>query len=186
MSKSGTDSIRLISQLEFQIQGLGQAYLNPYGFISGSQYTIVKGEAGSGNERGVATARDGETVVTYTDIDFGVAGSDEITVPVFALTGEEYPIQIWEGVPGEEGSSLVADVVYQKPSVWNVYQPETWKLNKFLKGITSVSFSVRQKIHIKVIEIGCNNFCKDEICCLLNITQCRVEMTYLNYNIERL
>ena len=149
MSKSGTGSIRLISQLEFQIQGLGQAYLNPYGFISGSQYTAVKGEAGNGNERGVATARDGETVVTYTDIDFGVTGSDEITVPVFALTGEEYPIQIWEGVPGEEGSSLLADVVYQKPSVWNVYQPETWKLNKFLKGITSVSFSVRQKIHIK-------------------------------------
>ena len=149
MSKSGTDKIRLISQLEFRIEGLGQAYLNPYGFISGSQYTSVKGEAGNGNERGVATARDGETVVTYGNIDFGAVGGDEITVPVFALTGEAYPIQIWEGIPGEAGSSLLADVVYQKPSVWNVYQPETWKLNKTLKGITSVSFSVRQKIHIK-------------------------------------
>ena len=149
MSKSGTEKIRLISQLEFRIQGLGQAYLNPYGFISGSQYTSVKGEAGNGNERGVATARDSETVVTYGNIDFGDVGTDEITVPIFALTAEEYPIRIWEGIPGEEGSSLLADVVYQKPSVWNVYQPETWKLNKALKGITSVSFSVKQKIHIK-------------------------------------
>lgn len=149
MSKSGTDKIRLISQLEFKIEGLGQAYLNPYGFISGSQYTSVKGEAGNGNERGVATARDGETVVTYGNIDFGPVGADEITVPIFALSDEEYPIQIWEGVPGEEGSRLLADVVYQKPSIWNVYQQETWKLNRCLKGITSVSFLLRQKVHIK-------------------------------------
>lgn len=149
MSKSGTDKIRLISQLEFKITGLGEAYLNPYGFISGSQYTGVKGEAGNGNEKGVATARDTKTVVTYTGIDFGSQGSDEITVPIFALTDEEYPIQIWEGVPEEEGSSLLADVVYQKPSIWNVYQSETWKLNKLLKGVTSISFLTCQKIHIK-------------------------------------
>lgn len=44
---------------------------------------------------------------------------------------------------------LLADVIYQKPSVWNTYQPQTWKLAKRLTGITSVSFLVRQKIHIK-------------------------------------
>lgn len=97
MSKSGTGSIRLISQLEFRIQGLGTAYLDPYDFISGSQYTAVRGEAGNGNERGVATARDGETVVSYQGIDFGKVGSDEITIPIFALDSNEYPIQIWEG-----------------------------------------------------------------------------------------
>lgn len=149
MSKSGTEKIRLISQLEFRIEGMGQAYLNPYGFISGSQYTRVKGEAGNGNEKGVATARDGETVVTYENIDFGPVGADEITVPIFALSGEAYPIQIWEGIPGHENSCLLADVVYQKPSIWNVYQAETWKLSKCLRGITSISFLLRQKVHIK-------------------------------------
>lgn len=149
MSKSGTGEVRLISQLEFTIEGLGQAYHNPYDFVSGSLYTAVIGEVGNGNERGVATARDGETVVAYGNIDFGKVGSDEITVPVFALTSEEYPIKIWEGIPGEEGSVLLADVVYQKPSQWNVYQPDTWKLSKRLKGITTISFQVHQKIHIK-------------------------------------
>ncbi len=148
-SRSGTDSIRLISQLEFQIQGLGKAYLDPYDFIWGSLYTGVKGEAGNGNERGVATARDGETVVSYSGIDFGEVGSDEITVPVFALDGNPYPIQIWEGVPGEPESELLADVVYQKPSIWNVYQPETWKLNRMVKGISTISFLLRAKVHIK-------------------------------------
>ena len=149
MSKSGTEDIRLISQLEFTIEGLGQAYLNPYDFISGSLYTSVKGEVGNGNERGVATARDGETVVSFSDIDFGGIGSDEITVPVFALDSGEYPIQIWEGIPGEKDSSLLADVIYQKESIWNVYQPETWKLSKRLKGIVTISFLLRQKVHIK-------------------------------------
>ena len=148
MSKSGTDHIRLISQLEFSIQGLGPAYLDPYDFISGSLYSSVIGEAGSGNERGVATARDGETTVTYSNIDFGSVGSDQLTVPIFALSDEEYPIQIWEGIP-QQGGELLAEVVYQKPSRWNVYQPETWQLKRPLKGITSLSFRVHQKIHIK-------------------------------------
>lgn len=149
MSKSGTEKVRLISQLEFNIKGMGEAFLNPYEFISGSLYTSVKGEAGNGNERGIATARDGETVISYEDIDFGDFGSDEITVPIFALSSEEYPIQIWEGVPGEEGSELLAEEVYQKPSIWNVYQPETWKLKRRIKGVSTLSFLVRQKIHIK-------------------------------------
>lgn len=149
MSKSGTESVRLISQLEFTIQGLGQAYFNPYDFISGSSFTAVKGEAGNGNERGVATARDGETTVSYSNIDFGSLGSDTITVPIFALSSEEYAIQIWEGMPDEQGSELLADVIYQKPSQWNVYQEDTWKLKRFVKGITTISFRVHQKIHIK-------------------------------------
>lgn len=149
MSRSGTDRIRVISQLEFTVEGMGQAYRNPYELISGSLYTSYQGEVSNGNERGVATARDGETVVTFGNIDFGPVGSDEITMPIFALTSEEYPIRIYEGVPGEEGCQLLADVVYQKPSIWNTYQEETYLLAKRVTGINTISIAVRQKIHLK-------------------------------------
>lgn len=149
MSRSGTDRIRVISQLEFTVEGMGQAYRNPYELISGSLYTSYQGEVSNGNERGVATARDGETVVTFGNIDFGPVGSDEITMPVFTLTSEEYPIRIYEGVPGEEGCQLLADVVYQKPSIWNTYQEETYLLAKRVTGINTISIAVRQKIHLK-------------------------------------
>lgn len=149
MSRSGTDRIRVISQLEFTVEGMGQVYRNPYELISGSLYTSYQGEVSNGNERGVATARDGETVVTFGNIDFGPVGSDEITIPVFALTSEEYPIRIYEGVPGEEGCQLLADVVYQKPSIWNTYQEETYSLAKRVTGINTISIAVRQKIHLK-------------------------------------
>ncbi len=149
MSRSGTGGIRVISQLEFTVEGMGQAYRNPYELISGSLYTSYQGEVSNGNERGIATARDGETVVTFGNIDFGPVGSDEITMPVFALTSEEYPIRIYEGVPGEEGCQLLADVVYQKPSIWNTYQEETYPLAKRVTGINTISIAVHQKIHLK-------------------------------------
>lgn len=148
-SKNGTDKIKLISELEFKAAGLGVAYKDPYGFISAGLYDYSKGEVGNGNERGVATSRDGETQVGFREIDFGAYGSDIITIPIFALSSEKYPMQIWEGMPDEDGSTLLADVIYQKESKWNVYQEETYGLSKRLKGITSICFVLHQKVHIK-------------------------------------
>lgn len=149
MSRSGTDKVKIISQLEFQAQGLGRAFLDPYSFVSAGLYDGAIGQIGNGNEKGIATSRDGVSGVSYANIDFGEYGSDEITVWVFALSDEEYPIEIWQGRPGESGSELLATVVYQKPSVWNVYQEETWKLPCRLKGITGISFVLKDKVHIK-------------------------------------
>ncbi|CAM3988226.1 DUF4982 domain-containing protein [Paenibacillus alkaliterrae] len=148
-SKNGTDKTKLISQLEFKAAGLGTAYKDPYGFISAGLYDYSKGDVGNGNDRGVATSRDGETQVGFRGIDFGPYGSDTMTLPIFALSSEEYALQIWEGMPDEPGSALVADVVYQKPSKWNVYQEETYRLSKRLRGITSICFVLQKKVHIK-------------------------------------
>lgn len=148
-STNGTDKTKLISQLEFKAEGLGTAYKDPYGFITGGLYDYTKGEVGNGNERGVATSRDGETHVGFRNIDFGPYGSDTITIPIFTLSTEDYFIQIWEGMPDEEGSTMIADVVYDKESIWNVYQEETYQLSKRLSGITSICFVLKQKIHIK-------------------------------------
>ena len=148
-SKNGTEKTKLISQLEFKATGLGVAYKNPYEFISAGLYDYSKGEIGSGNEKGIATGREGETQVGFENIDFGSDGSDTVTIPIFALTSEAYPFQIWEGAPNEEGSTLLADVVYQKESIWNVYQEETYRLSKTLRGITSIYFVFHQKVHLK-------------------------------------
>lgn len=139
----------IISELEFKAEGLGKAYKDPYNFISAGLYDYSQGEVTNGNERGVATSRDGKTIVGFRDLDFGEFGSDEITIPIFALSSEPYEIEIWEGIPQEEGSVCLNQVIYQKQSKWNVYQEETYKLSKRLSGITSLSFVLRQKVHIK-------------------------------------
>ncbi len=149
MVKNGTEKIKVISQLEFQADGLGEANLNPYGFIAGGMYTYAEGDVGNGNEHGVSTARDGRTVVGFDHIDFGSFGSDMITLPVFELGGEECPIEIWEGIPEQPDSEMLAKVIYHKPSIWNVYQEESYTLSRRLKGVTQISFVLHQKIHLK-------------------------------------
>jgi beta-galactosidase len=149
MSKSSTEKVKIISQLEIRAQGLGQAFLNPYGYISGGLFTDSIGEIGNGNEKGIATARDGISGVVYSSVDFGDYGSDEITIDVFALSSDKYPIEMWIGKPGEEGSYLLKELIYQKPSKWNVYQEETWKLPKRIRGISTIAFMLKSKVHVK-------------------------------------
>ncbi len=147
MSKSGREKTALISQLEFQAKGLGQAFLDPYGFISAGLYTELLGEVTNGNEKGVATARDGRSGVTFSGVDFGDYGSDVVTMPIFALSDDAYPMEIWLGRPDE--GELLDTVVYQKPSRFNTYQEETWKLPRRLKGVCQLSFVLEAKVHIK-------------------------------------
>lgn len=148
-SRNGTKHVQLISELEMTAVGLGPAYQDPYSFISGGLYDDYKGEVTSGNERGVATSRDGETIVGYTGIDFGKEGSNTIHLPLFTLSDAVYTLQIWEGFPHEEESTLLADTVYQKESIWNVYQSETYHLSKRLTGLTSLYFVFQDKVHLK-------------------------------------
>jgi len=134
---------KVISTLDFEVEGIGTAYLDPYGFISGSAYSSFEGKVAAGNEHGVATDRVAETLITYDNIDFGKTGSDEITIPIFALSDDPVPLEIYSG------DELLLKAVYHKKSIWNVYQEDTYKLSRRLTGISSISIKVKQKIHIK-------------------------------------
>lgn len=149
MSKSSTDKVKIISQLEFKAQGFGEAYVNPYGFVTGGLHTQTYGDITNGNERGFATARGQKSGVRFDGLNFGPIGSDVITMPIFALSGAEYAFQIWEGEPDSGKDNLLLEGVYQKPSIWNVYQEETYTLNRRVKGITSLSFIFFDKVHMK-------------------------------------
>ena len=106
----GVEKVKLISQLDFTISGLGEAYLDPYGFISGGLYNVSNIDLTNGNERGVATARELDSHVGFKDVDFGEIGADTITLPIFSLSGEEFPIEIWEGMPDDANSEHICTV----------------------------------------------------------------------------
>ena len=148
-SKNGTDKTKLISHLEFKVTGLGTAYKDPYSFISGGLFDYNKGDIATGNEKGVAPASETETHIGFRNLDFGPFGSDTVTIPGYGLSSSPYKLQIWEGMPGEEGSVLVADTYYQKPYEWSTYKEETYRLSKRLRGITSICFVLYQKLQIK-------------------------------------
>ncbi len=147
-SKSGSDKVRIISELEFNIKGIGVALLDPYDFIYGSAYTYSEGKISTGNEMGFSTARDERSLVCFKDVDFGEIGSDEITIPIFSLVNEPHTFRIYDGIPSK-GGKLIGEFVYQKDVIWNVYQEDTWKFDGPLKGVHDLSFEFTEKVHVK-------------------------------------
>lgn len=145
---NGRSHITLISQLKLTITGYGKPFLDPYTFVSGGLYHASNVELTNGNERGVATLRDGESHVGYRDLDFGDYGSDELTLPLFPLEKEPFTFEIWQGMPLEGGSQLCT-VPYNLGSIWNTYQELTVKLPRRLRGVTTLCLVFRQKVHIK-------------------------------------
>ena len=148
-TNNGRSHSEVMSELEYEITGLGDANLNPYEFISAGLYNASNCELGNGNQRGVATLRDGISYVGFRGLDFGEFGSDEITIPIFNNSSEPLPFEIWEGMPEEEGSKLLGVETYQKKAIWNTYQAQTFKLPRRLKGITTLCFVLKVKVHIK-------------------------------------
>lgn len=148
MSRSGSDKIRVISELEFTVSGIGKAFADPYDFIYGSAYSYCEGEIGAGNEMGFATPRAENSLVAFENIDFGSVGSDEITIPIFALDSDEYPFKVYDGIPSR-GGTLIGEFVYHKPSIWNVYQEDTWTFDEKLKGVHTLCFEFGDKVHVK-------------------------------------
>ncbi len=149
MCKNGKQKgYALISVLEYKAEGLGVRNLNPYEFLSASLYSATGGLIGNGNERGISTQRDGISWVAYENLDFGEFGSDEVEIPVFSFGGTT-PFTFWEGIPHAEGSKIIGTKDYTLPSVWNTYIPDTFKLNKRLRGITTFAVELDRKIHMK-------------------------------------
>jgi beta-galactosidase len=142
------DHPEIISQTEFSAEGLGSPALDPYQFVSAGLYDLHAGDIGTGNEKGIAFARDGESMAGFSRVDFGKAGSDLLILPIFALDGGAYEIELYDGDPGKDGR-LVTVLHYEKPSIWNVYQEERYRMPERLRGIHCLCFRMREKVHMK-------------------------------------
>ena len=148
MAMNGGDHPEIISQIECSAEGLGPASIDPYEFVTGGLFTVAHGDIGTGNERGLCLATEGESAAGFENIDFGPIGSDEITIPFFTLNGAPYDISLYSGDPYNGGRKL-GDFVYQKPSIWNTYQSETYTLGERLRGKHDLFILGHNKMHMK-------------------------------------
>ena len=87
-------------------------------------------------------------MVGFSRVDFGDVGSDRISVDIFALNSDAYDLEFFDGHPAK-GGRRIAVLTYQKPSIWNVYQQETWQLPERLTGMHTLCFRMRDKVHMK-------------------------------------
>ena len=153
MNGSEIESVQ--SSYEFVAEGIGAAARNPYEMNSAGLFDYRTDKATEGIEYGVnflGNAGDSmECVGGFEHMDFGEYGTDKVTLFIFANTNDPVSVQIWGGKPGDDGSRCLYDGVYQKPSQWMIFQPETYTLNKRLKGVTSVYIATKDSYQLKGI-----------------------------------
>ncbi len=138
----------IISQIEFSADGIGIPPTNPYEFVCAGLYDLHEGDIGTGNEKGIAFSREGESMIGFSRVDFGRTGSDTLILPIFALNSDPYEIELFDGDP-RTGGSLITVLHYQKPSIWNQYQEEIYRLPERLTGVHCLCFRMRDKVHMK-------------------------------------
>ncbi len=138
-----------LSDLEASVEGVGSLSLDPYEFVSAALFTDSDGEIGSGNERGITTARKGSSWIAFRQLDFGPAGARELTISVFEMSSVPTPIRFWKGIPHAPGSKMIGQRIYDKVSQWNVYQDDTYTLDEPLTGRDILGIELDCKVHIK-------------------------------------
>lgn len=146
---NGGEIPKVISELEFSITGLGDGYLNPYETVAAGLYKGASEAIEGGREGSIVLSKDKPVSITYSGVDFGEYGSDQVTIPIYYLHGNETPVEIWEGIPDEEGSKLIISANYEAKPKWDTFFTNTFQLPYRLKGIKTISFVFRNRLSMK-------------------------------------
>ena len=154
MSCNGTSTIKMISQLDFTVEGMGQTFHSPYEPVAGISYAAsFGGDVSRGVENSAGTDKAQPTGLVYESMNFGEFGSDEITLDIFANDNDPHRIRIYEGESGGNAScelgTPVGEITYQKPGIWEVFQPETFTLPRRLRGVTNLTIVSEDKFFLK-------------------------------------
>ena len=138
LCKNGTDKYRVISAMKLTADGLGSALTDPYSFVKAGLYGISGGNVTIGLQHGAGIGCGGGWF-GFESVDLGMAGSDTVTIPMFANSDTPVRIRIYDGTP--ENGELLGDFEYALKPVWLTYQPMTYKLPKILRGVHTISFA---------------------------------------------
>ena len=150
VSKNGTDHSDIVSELDFEISGMGNATINPYNFVSAGLYNAGNHDFENSLQGGICTLGDAESHIGFKGVDFGEIGSDQISIPIFTFSNDPIPFELWENMPGDPNAKLLAKLEYQAQSIYNVYQARTYKLDKRLKGVKTLCLVVnKHKLYLK-------------------------------------
>jgi beta-galactosidase len=149
IARNGHRIPQVISELEFEVCGFGDAIFDPYEFVPAGLYNASTATLKSGLLGGIQVPEDKMEYVGFRGLDFGDYGSDEITIPIYYLGDDPIPVEIWEGVPGEKGAEPILRTIYHKKCIYITYQPETYKLPRRLKGITTLSIGAGRRVNIQ-------------------------------------
>ena len=139
-SINGRKQPEIISELEYTIEGFGQANINPYEFVTGCLYTDslkLMDEV----QRGGVNIKAESNIVGFGKTDFGKYGSDSFTVRIINWHKDcPFGFRLWSGKPFESGSVKLGDFTYQANFIWQTYIPNSFTLENRICGVHDLYF----------------------------------------------
>ena len=147
-ANNGKNHPEVISELEFTVEGLGKATLDPYNMVSGIQYSSASCEAKLSFLGGIYVTSNSRTRITFENVDFGDYGSDEISIPIFSFE-DTIPIEVWLGDMEKDCKCLLKSTYHAK-SWYNHYQSNTYHLKDRIKGIQTINIVVEPKVNMSL------------------------------------
>ncbi|MDE7240081.1 MAG: DUF4982 domain-containing protein, partial [Lachnospiraceae bacterium] len=141
-SRNGKPDPDVISELEMEVTGLGSAVIDPYGaLVKASLYNLSRETLDEVSEGGVKAGENRQRIVGFRNVSFGRAGSDRFRINVIHWhCNDPFSFSLWSGMPDEEGSEKLGDFTYQADFVWQTYLPNSYRLEKKLKGMKDLCF----------------------------------------------
>ncbi len=132
---NGAEYPQVISDVAFEISGLGEAVHNPYSMILASNFassdvpvTIIEnGALGGFSQR---------SRVDFTNLDFGKTGTDKIRVYFGNCRNREIPVEIFDG------EELIETLMIPHNNGWDKASPFDFTLPVRLKGVHNISVAV--------------------------------------------
>ncbi len=138
--KNGTENPVVLSELEYEIEGFGQAQINPYEFVVGCLCTDSISKMDEVRMGGVSITAD-NNIVGYGKTDFGKFGSDSFYVNIINWHNDDpFGFRLWSGKPYEQGSVMLGEFTYQADFIWQTYIPNSYKLSEKLCGMQDIYF----------------------------------------------
>ena len=150
---NGTNVSEVISELEFEATGLGNATYNPYKMVNGIDYSDCSAEAKLSFQGGVYITSEERTRFLFEHVDFGEYGATDIHIPIFSFQ-DELPIEVWLGDSEREGKLLVKGI-YKAKSWYNHYQENVFEFSQRVKGIQSISIVVYPSVKMSLQGFYC-------------------------------
>ena len=135
---NGSQYPQVISDLPFEITGLGQASIDPYKDVPACIYKYSSKPV-TIMEHGAVGGFGGRTAVGFASVEFGKNGSDSLTLYIGNCNNREIPVELYSGDP-DNGGKHIETLMFPHNNGWDKPSPYKFTLSKPVCGTTDLYF----------------------------------------------
>lgn len=140
-TKNGSSIPKVISELEYKITGLGESVKNPYMYTAACLFDFSSVKLNT-IERGALGGFSGRTVIGYSGVDFGRAGTDKVIISVGnCADGSPFPVELYLG-DADNGGEYIGTYNVDFNGGWDRAYPQEFDIGRTISGMHDISFVI--------------------------------------------